>query len=375
MRRLAPLLVAAVVAAIVGLFALAPIGSSAVQTAAVPVPTCTKPTSNVTNVKLADYMQCLSRREEALYANAQQPGPTVTATSTVTVPGPTSTVTQTVTASPTATPTTPTPTEPTPTSPPSSGFPTLQTAGVPAGWTPAATINGDHRVTTAGTVVADLRVNGSLIIDAPNVTVRRVLVVGGTINNWPGQTCRNGLTVEDTTIRRGATTTAAGTPALGDGGYTARNVLIDGTAEGFRVGGKSGGCGPVTITDSYANVVRPDVCGDWHGDGLQGYDGGALTLRNTVLTLDETGCGGTASFFYPNQGNTSVDIDGLIVKGGGYPFRLETPGSVKNLHVVNGSWGYGPLDVTCGLLASWQASVSTIGSNGQPAVVRNLPCA
>jgi hypothetical protein len=247
--------------------------------------------------------------------------------------------------------------------------------GVPAGWTPTQTINGDYRVSTAGATVSNLRINGNLIVDAANVTVNRVEIVGGVINNWPGSTCRNGLIVENTTIKKGGPTNASGTAALGDGGYTARNVLIDGLPEGFRAGGKSGGCGPVVIENSFANIVRPDVCGDWHGDALQGYDGPAVTVRNSVFKLNEDGCGGTAPFFVPSgQGNTSATIDGLIVEGGGYTFRLGTVGTVKGLHVVNNSWGYGPILVACSLLSSWQASVSTIDAAGQPVVVRAQPC-
>jgi hypothetical protein len=142
------------------------------------------------------------------------------------------------------------------------------------------------------------------------------------------------------------------------------------------VGGDSVGCGPVVIEDSYADIVRPDVCGDWHGDGLQGYDGDALTVRNTVLRLTITpDCGATSPFFYPSgQGNTSADIDGLIVDGGGFPFRLGTPGTVRNLHIVDGSWYYGPISVACPLLSFWQASISTIGADGQPTPVRAQPC-
>ena len=171
-----------------------------------------------------------------------------------------------------------------------------------------------------------MRINGSLIINAPNVTIRRVEVIGGSINNFQGPTCQNGLVIENTTVRRGSGQTSGDFPAINAGGYTARGVLIDGLPEGFRVGGV-GDCGPVVIENSYARVVAPDVCGDWHGDGLQGYFGPALTIRNTVLEfIERSGCGGTAPFFVPDgQGNTSVDIDGLIVIGGGYSFRLGVP--------------------------------------------------
>ena len=185
-------------------------------------------------------------------------------------------------------------------------FPTQATTGVPAGWTPAQVVNGTYRITTPGAVVQDLQVNGSIEVAAPNVTIRRVEVVGGGIDNFAGPTCQSGLVVEDTTIRRGTgTTRATDPPALGAGGYTARRVEIDGLPEGFRVGGRVAGCGPVVIESSWASVVRPDECGDWHGDGIQGYRGPALTVRQTSLILDEAGCGGTAPFFYPHsQGNT-----------------------------------------------------------------------
>src|SRR5690606_35808880 len=58
-------------------------------------------------------------------------------------------------------------------------FPTRQSAGVPAGWSPVRTVNGSYTVSTSGAVVEDLRINGDLVINAPNVTVRRVEVVDG----------------------------------------------------------------------------------------------------------------------------------------------------------------------------------------------------
>ena len=129
------------------------------------------------------------------------------------------------------------------------------------------------------------------------------------------------------------------------------------------------------IANSFAYVPSPATCNDWHGDSLQGYGGAALTLRNSVLVLDErNGCGGTAPFFYPgSQGNTSVDIAGLIVQGGGYSFRLGTPGSVQGLNIVD-DWYYGPIDVNCSLISSWSARIVTLDAAGQPVPVRNQSC-
>ena len=87
-----------------------------------------------------------------------------------------------------------------------------------------------------------------------------------------------------------------------------------------------------------------------------------MTVRDVTIVMEELGdCGGTAPFFYPsNQGNTSARIDGLLVQGGGYPFRLAMPGSVRGLKIVDRSWGYGPIDVRCSVLSSWGAAIVTI---------------
>jgi hypothetical protein len=139
-------------------------------------------------------------------------------------------------------------------------------------------------------------------------------------------------------------------------------VKIDGLSEGFRVGGSSNGCGEVRIEDSFARIFSPDTCNDWHGDGVQGYDGAKLIIRNVTLDMVErAGCGGTAPFFYPaKQGNTSVDIDRLLVKGGGYSFRNGMPGPVRNLWVVEKSWGYGPVEH--GGTCPWDARLVTVDS-------------
>jgi hypothetical protein len=231
-------------------------------------------------------------------------------------------------------------------------------------------------VSQPGAVVEDIRiVNGDLNIAAPNVTVRRVEVQGGVINNFAGSQCSTGLRLIAVTVRRAPGQVTEGDfSAIGVGGYTARRVEITGLPEGFRVGG-SGNCGPVKVINSYALVTSPDVCEDWHGDGLQGYDGDSLTLRRSVLKMRmREDCGGTAPFFYPaDQGNTAVNIDGLIVDGGGYPFRLGMPGTVRGLHIVQGSWVFGPIDVKCSVLSSWEADIAVL-KGGQPKPVRSQRC-
>lgn len=223
---------------------------------------------------------------------------------------------------------------------------------------------------TAGAVVSDLRItDGSIIIQAPNVTLNRIQGVGAFVVNGTGAVCNLNLLVENSTFVPNGPTTDSDPPVIGVGGYEARNIVIDGAPEGLRVGGSDIKCGPVTVTDSFIRVKSPDVCSDWHGDGIQGYGGNKVTVRNTTILMQVTGnCNGTAPFFYPkDQGNTSVEIDGLLVGGdSGYPFRNGMPGSVRNLNVISGSWAYGPVDVNCSALTLFQAQIVTLDAAGQP---------
>jgi hypothetical protein len=259
-------------------------------------------------------------------------------------------------------------------------FPGPLTTGVPVDWKPATTYTKTVRISKRGAVLEDVRlVNADLIIDADDVTVRRVEIQGGHILNETHGKCHNGLLLEDVSLVRAPSqaTTDADAPGVATGGYIARRVKIDGLPEGFRVGGRSRGCTAVRIEDSYVKVTSPEMCRDWHGDGIQGYDGAALTVRNVALHMVEVGtCGGTAPFFYPHsQGNESVEIDGLLVQGGGAPFRLGTPGSVLGLRIVQGSWGYRPIDVRCTAVKEWDAQIVTIDASGQDAmIVRTQPC-
>jgi hypothetical protein len=247
-------------------------------------------------------------------------------------------------------------------------FPNPQTAGTPPGWTPATTTSNSITVDTPGAVIQDVRLtNGAdITVEAPNVTIRRVELQGGFIDNDTSN-CANGLLIEDATLSPGAGQNERGQEgAISYGGYTARGVEITGRSEGFRVS-SAGECGPVTIEDSFVKIVPPDPCGDWHGDGIQSWYGDALTVRNVTIDMRTSGCTGTAPFFRPaGQGNQgAATIDGLLVMGQGYPFRLGTAGTVSGLRIVDESWIFAPVDVDCSLLSTWEAKSVTIDANYQ----------
>lgn len=328
--------------------------------------------------RLKAYLDCrLDRLERGIVPT---PAPTVTVTATP-EPGPTVTVTATPTVSATPTPSV----TPTPTPTAVTGWPDATTTGVPAGWTPKTTRTGDYTITQDGAVVEDLRItDGTLWIRASNVTLRRVELVNSRLWNEYNNYCGNGLVVEDSTWRR--TREVDWDPVIGTGGMTLRRIHLDNLPEGIRVAGNDTGgrCQPLTVEDSFLDVRAPDTCTDnamWHGDGIQGYMGVALTVSHTRIDLTETtpsgrACGGTAPFFYPGgQGNTRADIDGLLLSGGSYSLRLTTAGSARNVKIVDRSWIYGPTEVACNQV-TWGAGneIVTRQPDGTLTKVRDLPC-
>jgi hypothetical protein len=106
-----------------------------------------------------------------------------------------------------------------PTWPPMNGDPTAANTGVPLN----ASLGdhfGDLRITTAGQVVTDLRVTGSVIVDAPNVTLRRVLVVAQAGTPAVRQNA-GGLTIENSELSGGVSLTQ------GAGGLVVRRSRLE----------------------------------------------------------------------------------------------------------------------------------------------------
>jgi hypothetical protein len=253
--------------------------------------------------------------------------------------------------------------------PPSGEWPNLTNTGARGAMTDRST---SITASTTGQVIENLRLlsGASIQVNASNVVIRNVRLEGGFIR-WSGN--RNVL-IEDTTLtnRPGQGVSSADRDGVvGYGGGTLRRVQITNRSEGVRDGDSA----PLTIEDSFIEAERPATCGDWHGDALQGYgSGGTLTVRNTYFELNEGSCGGTAPFFYPGRDNTGpVVADRVVVRGGGYSFRMSVPGSVTNLHIAD-DWGYGPISVKCSVVSPWSAWVSSLDANYQPTSIRSQPC-
>lgn len=267
-------------------------------------------------------------------------------------------------------------------------FPNRATTGVPTGWVPRETRSTNLTVSTAGAVVQDIRfTNGAdLIIRAPNVTVRRVDFQAGVID-----TNQCGTVIEDTTFQPmpGQPYVSEGEGVVRWGCYTLRRVEIVNRGEGPRLGST----GPVTIEDTfiYIKAAEPgtQACNDTHADGIQGYHGRGLNLRNATIIFSNY-CG-TSPYFVgwggrnpsqPTINTGTYNVNRLLVAGGGFVFRQQVPGSITGLRIVNNSWVYGPIANACSKLSPWEAKIVTLdgdytnvnGSYRVTGIVRDQPC-
>jgi hypothetical protein len=255
-------------------------------------------------------------------------------------------------------------------------YPTASCTGVPSGWSPSTTINGDLTVTTDGAVIENYLVKGMIDVRANNVTIRKTRTYGG-IDNFVTNIVYGPLLIEDSEVvlPPGQTESWDYGHVIGTSDFTCRRCKITGRAEGWRVGATGySGAGPVTIEHSYAKLqVTQAQCDadDPHGDGIQGYGGTFVTIRHNTIDQRDDPCP-TAPIFIPDQGNDGATVVDNVVAGGGFSLRL-TGGSLPTVtgnKVVANSWGYGPLDVDCGLIGTWSGN-ATVNFNWTTGTIIN----
>lgn len=244
------------------------------------------------------------------------------------------------------------------------GFPNASNTGVPAGWTPKHTTNGDLTITTPGRVLDGELVTGDLLVRARNVTIRNSRVYGSVSNQqFSGGVGVNlgGLLIEDTDVGPPSGTGGASFPAVLVAGYTARRVHIHNVAEGFRVADFNDSGAPaqdrqVVIEDSYVHLERGDCS---HNDGIQGFGEPPRTIirHNTIDTRAAgTDCT-TGALFIGNDNPDRITVTNNLLAGGGFTMRLGPGGTydhVSGNRIVDDSWGFGPVHVeNCATVGDW----------------------
>ncbi len=241
-------------------------------------------------------------------------------------------------------------------------YPTKTTTGVPAGTT-LTNYSGSNVITTANTLIENKKVNGNLDIRAAGVVIKNSEISGIVIND--NISTHHAFTIQNSTVGPASGCSTWGNGAIGIENYTAKNVLVRGFGDGFRIAGSN-----ILIQDSYVDLCTVDP--NAHSDGIQAY--GAANGTNIVIdhnVIDQRNVmDGTATspIFIPNdttsQGNQNitVTVTNNVLAGGGFSLRVfgdlpwSSP-SISNNKIVDGSWVYGPTDVTCARIAVWKGNI------------------
>ncbi len=210
------------------------------------------------------------------------------------------------------------------------GFPDAASTGAHGTLAP---YTGPLRITTAGTVIADVTINGCVRVDAINVTFRNVRIACG-----PGP----GFYLLDNGVVRGGndaydvgTTTldhvtfdclGSGATAVGEARITATALDIGGGCEnGFDIDRQ------VSVTDSYIHNLTQS--GSFDSDGIQVWPGAGNVVwrHNTVLTC----CGDNSAMITGRPDGThpqiNLTIDNNLMTGGNYTVYCQgNTGSLTN---------------------------------------------
>ncbi|HET6676271.1 MAG TPA: right-handed parallel beta-helix repeat-containing protein [Nitrospiraceae bacterium] len=252
----------------------------------------------------------------------------------------------------------------------SHGYPDATTTGVPSDVTLKQ--SGSLVITTPGAVIEGLDIRGSVVIDAPNVTLKNCKISDGgysVVLVKPGVT---GALVQNCEIDNQG---AGGQGIAGQGTFVSNN--IHGTADGIDVRGDN-----TVIRDNFIHDVKGTS-----GDGIQA-DGNFSNLsivHNTVISDS----GQTAIMLDNYWGPIdNVKIDDNLLAGGGYTVYLGeiadgqagggpvTNVSLTNNHIVPGYYGdmtvrteLGHDPVISGNTNDGDAMLASLQMTGQPSSV------
>lgn len=187
------------------------------------------------------------------------------------------------------------------------------------------------KVTTPGAVIENLRIDASdqgLIIDAPNVTIRNVVIDAG-IWGVDALGTSDGMVVEDSTIIGGL---QAGIGIDHSDGWTVQRVNIRGGNDGIKPGGSG------VVRDSYIHDLG-QIGSDPHNDAMQFGNARGILIDHNRMDCRDTSC---IAMFEGQATYRDVTIQNNLMGGAGY--TIYAGGSTGTNIVIRdntfGSYGY-----------------------------------
>jgi hypothetical protein len=212
---------------------------------------------------------------------------------------------------------------PPPPPPPTGGWPNASNTGVPAGT--VLTPSGGMTITTAGTVIDSRDISGPVVVNAPNVTIRRSRI--RTSAFWIVRNNSTGLLIEDSELD-GLNGNGNG---VGSSNITLRRVNLHGSENGFDVDGN------LTVVDSYIHDLT--TTGGAHTDGAQFNQGAAdIVFRHNTIDPVAGTSGGTSCIIMWDEGgaqNTRVWIEDNRLLGTGAAWALYSPRQTASQIYIN----------------------------------------
>ena len=209
-------------------------------------------------------------------------------------------------------------------------WPDEDSTGVPAG-TQLAPRAGNVVVDTPGTVLEGLDIDGCLLIEADDVTVRNTRVRCAQPDGYvvfTGWGARDGVVLEDVEID-GADVTANG---IGGSGFVLRRADVHSVQDGIKVKDRA------RIEDSYVHDLT--ACDGCHNDGLQ--SSGGRDVRITGNNIDNELTQTSAVLIAPDlEELADYHVIDNRLAGGGYAIYFFDPsGTVMNNTVESGFYGH-----------------------------------
>jgi beta-glucanase (GH16 family) len=220
------------------------------------------------------------------------------------------------------------------------GYPDATTTGVPAG-TVLSAYTGPSTITRAGTVIEVKIIDGGLVINAPNVTIKNCVVTNGYWWGIDGEHGGSTLLVQNCDI--------IGPGIEGNSGILGTGSFIGNDISGYENGIMSSGGSGGVFNGNYIHDLKSTKA-DPHYTGIQ-VEGGESNLRienNTVINdqdsniflqalygpisnvvINHNWVGGS------NSGNNSYNI--YVESRFGYPI---TDVSITNNYINKGYYGY-----------------------------------